>query len=227
VTRARESAVLDALHLARSPLVVVHGMPAVLELELGGDLPEIPVGLADASCLARLGVKGPGAARWLEAHGVELPIDVNSYVHNAAGGLAARLGRSEFFLEDQPHGGRVSELWAAPVAAPGVYPVPRQDAAFVLFGARAERVLAQTTNFECRTLCRAANRVVMTTMAGVSVLLLGYELGGVARYRIWCDPSFGPYLCTTLLGIVREAGGGATGLFTALGLGRGSPSREE
>jgi sarcosine oxidase subunit gamma len=143
---------------------------------------------------------------------------VNSFCRNEAGDITARLGRSEFFLEDVPNGARIAELRKASLVAPGVYPVPRQDAAFVLFGARAERVLAQTTSFDFRNLCRDASEAVLTLMAGVSVLVLGYALGGSPRYRIWCDPSFGPYLYRTLLGIVREEGGSATGLSTALGL---------
>lgn len=209
----RESVVASALYPAPA-LTVVHGMPAVLET--GDDAGEVPVGLADASCLLRFGLKGPEAPRLLEAHGVELPAQVNSFQRSPSGELTARLGRAEFFLEDPPCGTRIAELQRAALA-PGVYPVPRQDAAFVLFGARAERVLAQTTNFDTRMLCREASQAVLTLMAGVSVLLVGYELGGAPRFRIWCDPSFGPYLCTTLLGIVREEGGRATGLLAALG----------
>jgi hypothetical protein len=32
------------------------------------------------------------------------------------------------------------------------------------------------------------------------------------RYRIWCDPTFGPYLGSSLGGVVVECGGGYTGV---------------
>jgi sarcosine oxidase subunit gamma len=55
----------------------------------------------------------------------------------------------------------------------------------------------------------------MTSMVGVSVLVLWHEQQGRPLFRIWCDGTFGPYLWQTLLEIAREAGGGAVG-FSAL-----------
>jgi sarcosine oxidase subunit gamma len=52
----------------------------------------------------------------------------------------------------------------------------------------------------------------MTSMVGVSVLVLWYRLQAQPYYRIWCDGTFGPYLWETLAEIAGELGGGAIGL---------------
>jgi hypothetical protein len=57
----------------------------------------------------------------------------------------------------------------------------------------------------------------MTLMMGVAVLVVPREAaaaGGGAverRYRIWCDPTFGPYLSESLGAVVNDCGGKNTG----------------
>src|ERR1700675_2402124 len=58
--------------------------------------------LADLSALRRAGLKGPGAADWLQVHGVPVPSRPNAWSPLDGGGLVARLGRSEFLVEDGP-----------------------------------------------------------------------------------------------------------------------------
>jgi sarcosine oxidase subunit gamma len=189
-------------------------------VRLPGDDADAPIMLADASCLQRLGLKGPQAGAWLGERGVSAP-EVNGWTRTADGAIVARLGRSEFFLEDRP-GGTVVARWrgvldagpgtyAPGIYPPGIYPVPRQDAAIALAGERAGELLAQTCSVDFRARAPGARDVVMTSMAGVSVLMLRYEQGAGPLYRIWCDGTLGPYLWDTLLGIAREAGGRAVG----------------
>ena len=126
--------------------------------------------------------------------------------------LVARLGRSEFFLEDSL-GGTTVERWRTALApAPGRYPVLRQDAALVLAGHRLNDLLVQTCNVNFKAHTPGDGVVVMTSMVGVSVLALWEELAGGPVLRIWCDGTLGPYLWETLLGIAREEGGAAVGL---------------
>src|SRR5579875_2974086 len=108
--------------------------------------------LCDVSALQRLVLKGPGAASLLEARAVAqaLPADLFHVLPLTSGGLIARTGRAEFFLEDAPSAGGRQEV-VAPLAdslrdspQPGVYPALRQDASFLLSGDRASAVLLET-----------------------------------------------------------------------------------
>ena len=63
-------------------------------------MPALPIVLADASCLPRMGVKGPQAEAGCAAVQVSVPEAPNAWTRTADGVLVARLARSEFFLED-------------------------------------------------------------------------------------------------------------------------------
>ena len=157
----------------------------------------------------RLGLKGPRAAEWLVAHGIVLPTAPNSWAHSqeSDGGesiLVARLGQAEFFLEEQAAGTTLKRI--APSLnqrLPGVYPVLREDSGFHLGGEGADEVLAQVCNVNFAALTLDSRPVIMTLMIGVAVLVV--PQGGA--YRIWCDPTFGPYLGESLGAVVIECGG--------------------
>jgi hypothetical protein len=55
----------------------------------------------------------------------------------------------------------------------------------------------------------------MTLMIGVAVLVVPQSAGNAGaeerQYRIWCDPTFGPYLGASLGAVVNECGGRYTG----------------
>jgi hypothetical protein len=54
----------------------------------------------------------------------------------------------------------------------------------------------------------------MTLMLGVAVLVVPQIFGPdlLPRYRIWCDPTFGPFLGEAVGGVVVECGGTLRGL---------------
>jgi sarcosine oxidase, subunit gamma len=166
---------------------------------------------------ARLGVKGPRAAEWLLARGIELPAGPNSWASFIPTGcaeplLVARLGGSEFFLEDGIIGQTLTALEAhLDENPPGVYPVLRTDAAFLLSGDGVHDALAQVCNVNFAELSLESHPVIMTLMIGVAVLLVAEESAG-RRYRIWCDPSFGSYLGESLGEVVSQCGGKYTGV---------------
>jgi len=170
--------------------------------------------LSDVSALARCGCKGPGAAQWLAAQGLPVPGTYNSW-NSTENGIVARLAATEFFIEDSRpdfiEGLRTALGRGARAASGPCYPVMREDAALVLSGPRANEVLLQTCSVDFASLDLAKQPLVMTSMIGVSVLVIPRHCrkDGIA-YRIWCDPTFGPYLWRTLLDIVRELGGDAT-----------------
>ena len=161
----------------------------------------------------RFGLKGPRAAEWLQTRRIALPAAPNQWVAGADTGmsdalLVARLGSSEFFLEDCTGGDRLRDLeLALETGQPGVYPVLREDAAFSLSGPGSYDVLAQVCNVNFADLELASQPVIMTLMIGVAVLIVPQMMGAEPRLRIWCDPTFGPYLEESLGTVVTESGG--------------------
>lgn len=156
----------------------------------------------------RTGCKGPGAAAWLSEHAIPVPCSANSAVAwPQGGGLVARLGTSEFFVEGSAP--LIAALDAALAGCPpGVYPVLRADAAFLIGGAGVHDALAQVCNIDFARLDLARAPVIMTLMIGVTVLVLPEAAGYGRRYRIWCDPSFGEYLEHQLSVIIGTVGAG-------------------
>jgi sarcosine oxidase subunit gamma len=155
----------------------------------------------------RRGFKGPRAPEWLAAHGIAVPPVPNSWTDSEAV-LVARLGAAEFFLEDGPGATTLERL---PAAAPGVYPLLREDWAFELRGAGVHDVLNQVCNVNFEALDPHSRTVIMTMMVGVAVLVVARIAADGRRYRIWCDPTFGPYLAGSLGEVVMDCGGGCTG----------------
>ena len=140
------------------------------------------------------------------------------WLPHVGGGVIARLGRSEFFIEDGPGGSVVANVRAAlGNGASGVYPVIRQDAGIALIGPRVNELLLQTCNVNFAALETAGRGAVMTQMVGVSVLAIRVADEPLPRYRLWCDPTFAPYFWETLEGIAAELGGGVVGVDAASG----------
>jgi sarcosine oxidase subunit gamma len=171
------------------------------------------VALADLSFLPRFGLKGPEAQRWLEARNIALPRDANGWLSLPGGGVVARLGRSEFFLEDGATANGVATIRAAlGTGASGVYPVLRQDAGFALAGRRVNELLVQTCNVDFEEFGPERGIAVMTQMIGVSVLAIRINKKPLPCYRLWCDPTFAPYFWETIAEIAGELGGGVIGV---------------
>lgn len=206
----RRSALHDSAVEGSPHQAELHGMLASVELPGDGATP--PIMLTDASCLPRIGVKGPQAEAWLSAHGLSVPAGANTWTRAGDEVLVARLGRTEFFLEDRLGGAAVERCRSALAPAPGLYPVPRQDAALALAGARLNDLLVQTCNIDFKSAALRERTLVMSSMAGVPVLALWDQNQAGPLMRIWCDGTFGQYLWETLLAIAREEGGGPVGL---------------
>lgn len=187
---------------------MLHDMSVPLSFKREGA--DAVLGLADASAFARCGFKGSSAPAWLASLGFPVPERHNHWVALPGGGVVGRLGHTEFFVEDGPNGGAVDLISASFDRAPhDVYVVPRQDAAIQLTGTRALELLAQTCNVNFGALRPEDCQLVMTSMIGVSVLVIPEVR---SRFRVWCDPTFGPYLWRTLFEIAEELGGGPIGL---------------
>ena len=159
----------------------------------------------------RSGVKGPRAAQLLAELGLDVPKRSNSWAplraadRDDSDNVIARLGSSEFFIEEQGEAPGIAALESRLAGGVnGAYPVLREDAALVLGGSRAADALAQVCNVELAALDSAIKPIVMTLMIGVGVLVLPQPRDAGPVYRIWCDPSFGPYLLAELEEIIQE-----------------------
>jgi sarcosine oxidase, subunit gamma len=167
--------------------------------------------IADLSCLPKVGLKGPGAAGWLSTKGVTIPQEANCWLCSMEGAIVARLGQSEFLIEDSLFGTTASRLDALLNDCPNdVYPVPRHDTCIALTGERIYEVLVQICSINFRAM--EPRSLVLTSMVGVSVLVVADIRFGVPAVRIWCDPTFGPYLWETLRQILGEVNGSPIGL---------------
>jgi hypothetical protein len=80
-----------------------------------------------------------------------------------------------------------------------------------LQGERVHELLAQVCNVDFAALALDSRPVIMTLMIGVAVLVVPRVAGEERRYRIWCDPTLGPYMAGCLGAVVRECGGSFTG----------------
>jgi len=190
---------------------VVRGMRMAVRLAGDETAARDSVAIADLSCLDRAGLKGPEAARWLESLHLPVPSQANAWTELPDGGVIARLGRTEFFLEDGVTGDSASRVRDAPLEIVGVYPVIRQDAAIAVVGRRVNELLVQTCNVNFQELDSASRTVIMTMMVGVAVLVIRQDHRNLPGFRIWCDPTSAHYLWETLTGIAVELGGGPIG----------------
>lgn len=211
----RISPLFDRLQPLNGSWQTINDMPTLVNLP-NDSLYTNRVGLADLSFLTRFGVKGAKAAAWLSQQSVLLPDRPNSWCDLPEGGIVARLGVNEFLIEDSVQSQVASQLAQTGQSLPAqVYPVLRQDAAIGLCGSAVLALLQQTCNVNFSTLSLVDRPVILTSMIGVSVIVIPRVIPGDPLghpfYQIWCDGTFGNYVWQTLLTIAEELGGGAIG----------------
>lgn len=209
-TPLRLSPIHDSLQLFNGSWRDINGMPSLVRLP--GDRQNASVlGIADLSFLTRFGVKGTHAAQWLAEWGLPIPDRPNTWHPLPAGGIIARLGLTEFLIEDSLNSAIAPQLATTCKSPPAkVYPVLRQDLALGLVGDRINDLLRQTCSFNFQALSLSDRPVVLTNAIGVAVTVIPGERNG-HDYRIWCDRTFGTYVWQTLIQIATELGGGAIG----------------
>lgn len=209
-TPIRLSSICDSLQSLNGSWREINRMPIVT---LPGDRQRIAcLGIADLSCLTRFGVKGTNAAEWLAKGGLPIPDRPNTWHSLPEGGIIARLGLTEFLIEDSINSAIAPQLANACKSPPAkVYPILRQDLALGLVGDRLNDLLRQTCSFNFQALSLGDRPVVLTSMIGVAVTVIPGESNGQSYYRIWCDRTFGMYFWQTLIQIATELGGGAIG----------------
>lgn len=142
----------------------------------------------------RWGVKGPGAATWLQQCGIAVPAGPNSVIH-WYGGRCLRLGLSEFLIEQD-------DFAAAPLLpddAPAdcdAWVLLRSDRSVLLAGHPWPAALAQGCSFNFERLRAEPYLVVMTLFAGIGVTFVREpsDTDAPLSLRLWCDASHATYL---------------------------------
>lgn len=212
MTPMRISPIHDQLQAVKGTWREINGMPAIVTTD---EPSSDRLGIADLSFLGRFGVKGSGAATWLEQQNLPVPDRPNSWRSLPQGGLIARLGLTEFLIEDSINSTvapRLAQTCQQPPA--NVYPVLRQDLAIALCGSAMRELLLQTCGVNFGALSLEQCPVILTSIVGVSVTVIP----GESVYRIWCDGTYGAYLWETLVSIAKELGGGIVGCETVFQL---------
>jgi sarcosine oxidase subunit gamma len=156
--------------------------------------------LCDVSDLDRLLLKGPAAISFLAAQGIDIPDRLFSTSELPGDGIIIRTGTTEVLLEDGPEGNVCSSMGGA-LCYGGVYRAHAPTASMLLAGRRATDVLLETCNVDFR---EPSVNIVMTRVAGVSCSILYRVISGQSVFQLWFDGTYGPYLGSTLLGIVQE-----------------------
>jgi sarcosine oxidase subunit gamma len=167
-------------------------------------------GLCDLSELTKLGVKGIDAAGWLSNRNIDVPATIYESRRLADGGIIVRLAADEFLLESGITNKTVPELEALLYTNSGqLCRIERQEATFLLVGARAIDVLAQTCGINFRD--QVSGRLVLSRVAGVSCGIFLDSVGELTAFRFWIDASYAAYMWETLLQICEDLGGSLIG----------------
>lgn len=208
----RLSPLNEVLEDLRPRWTEVQGMSVALSFQSSEAerLTKAELGLCDLSCLPRTSFKGPDAVSWLQSLGIAVPPMLYQCSVWSDGGLIIRTDGQEVFFEDGPEGqgvAHVTEQYGS--SRFGVYRVERQEAAFLLCGAKANGVLLETCGYDFR---QPGDRLVMTRVAGVSCAVLPIGSAGIPTFRLWLDCSYAVYLWESLIEIVRDHGGDVVGM---------------
>ena len=209
LTTTRVSPVHDRLEALEARFVERNGMAVAASIGESDAVLADAIGITDFSYLYKTGFKGINAAGWAKIQGM-VPPRPNGWSEASDGTIFARLANSEFFVEDG-----AQAAWSARIASAlqqmpdGVCPVVRQDAGFALVGERLNDLFVETCSVDFRE--SQVDSVVMTTMVGVSVLVIRRDIGSRPCYRLWCDPTMAPYLWDTIAEIALGLGGGPVG----------------
>ncbi|MGI8980446.1 MAG: hypothetical protein ACR2FY_14555 [Pirellulaceae bacterium] len=200
----------------RATWAEVRGMPVPLHLDDSAKEVEQAktLALADASFLPRIVLKGSGAESYLQSLGIPIPESILKVAPLENGGLIARSGGSEFFLEGGPVGwdsspARLEDGTGVPSYGSGVYPVLRQDAALIISGSRAGKLFRHVSSYDF--INEPHGDLVFTPIASVSCSVLRQTINGFPAFRLWTDGTYGLYIWHTLLEVAKELGGGAVG----------------
>jgi len=168
--------------------------------------------LVDVSALARLGVRGSHAARFLGEHDYQLPEAPNQATRQPDGSLVARLSASEYLLlgslDEQEQ--RISQQEATwPSIQAGVYLLPRQDthAWLALTGTHASNVMAKLCGVDLSPAAFAPGQVAQTSVARANAIVINASQPALTCLYLLVDSASARYFWPVLLDAMQEFGG--------------------
>lgn len=211
MTDLRLSPVYDELQKLSARWNVVADMPVAVDFgnPASERLSAEQLGLCDVSWRPSITLKGAGAAAFLESKKLPIPQEIMQVSGMESGGIIARTGSREFFLEDGNEGKLVAQLLGdLSVGVGDCFPTLRQDASFLISGRQAAAMLLQTCAYDFR---QPHDRIVMTRVAGVSSYILHRVFQGIGVFQLWTDGTVGSYLWNTLHEILGDLGGVVVG----------------
>jgi sarcosine oxidase subunit gamma len=214
----RRSPVHDLLSSRNPQWGRIAGASIALRFGDGEEEAARQLALCDLSALPKLGLKGGGAEGWLRSQQIDVPPNTYDVAHLADGGLIARLGDADFFLEAGTADAVLPRLAATPA---DVYRVERQDATFLLTGSRTLRLLARLSSIDFAA--APPRRLILTRAGGVNCAVLPDRDGDVPHYRLWVDYTYAASFWESVVEIAKELGGrvvGAACVYPKLAAGR-------
>ena len=164
--------------------------------------------ICDVSPLARLLIKGPGAESWMQRQGLSPARSVMMGADAPRGGKILRTGGDEFVVEAGVSGEPVATMLELEPPHDALI-LPKPDACFLLAGRRRLEVMKQVAGVDFSK--AGIGHVIFTRAAGVSVCMMPLTVSSVPALRIWCDPSMGRDLWSSLTTILSELGGRIVG----------------
>ena len=168
------------------------------------------LGLCDLSPLPRVGFKGPAALDWLRSRRVGGLARDNWADVQPSGALAARLAPTEALILSSLTGREVlcARLEAALDATPrpGCYKAMRRDGNFhfLLGGGHAADAMATLCAVDLRARAFPAGSVAQTSVARMSMIVIGVALGEVPAFHLLGDSASAAYAWGVLVDAMAE-----------------------
>ncbi|MBZ9810240.1 hypothetical protein LB542_20470 [Mesorhizobium sp. BR1-1-9] len=168
-------------------------------------LPKGRLTLTDLTAQPRFGIKGPGSARWLGAHGLSLP-PINR-VATPDGIRLLRLGTEDFLAVDDRAGNAVAKLtdaWQAADGARGYWSWREESWSWIrLSGPLTEPVMARLCALDLRTGRFADDAIAQTRVAHIEAVLVRGEGG----FDVFFDIASTVYFIRTVAMAAKLAAG--------------------
>ncbi|MEM1153383.1 MAG: sarcosine oxidase [Pseudomonadota bacterium] len=179
--------------------------------------------LFDLTLMPRFGVRGAGAAAYLQSRDIDVPSMVNTASVSPDARWVARLGKTEYWVfyaalcdAYPPH------MLGLDSIAEGCYPVPCDQARawFVIDHAQRAAAMAKLCAVDLRDDAFPSGHVAQTSVARVNATVISHTIAERAVFSIFSDVASAQYLWGALEDALDEYGAGAGALGTLLGAPR-------
>ena len=171
--------------------------------------------LIDLSPLPRVGIKGSEPERWLQPQGYTIDEALNKAYQQEDGSLICRLSTNELLWLSRLH----SPTRVVEISQPDgrCYPLARQDShvEFIIVGRSSANMMAKLCGVDLTPQVFENLRVVQTSVARLSAIIVRADIAAYPGYRILVDSASARYFWQCLLDAMAEYDGKVVG-FRAL-----------